>query len=125
MTKGFEAYGKALELKPDDAGYHNNYALALARGKKFPEAQAELTKAAQIDPSNAGKYYYNLGALLVNNQQLEPAGEAFKKAIDSDPSTPTPTTNTESTWFPKRRFLRKAKSPPFRAPWKLFRNIWN
>ena len=85
MSKGFEAYGKALELKPDDAGYHNNYALALARGKKFPEAQAELTKAAQMDPPNAGRYYYNLGALLVNNQQLEPAGEAFKKAIEADP----------------------------------------
>jgi tetratricopeptide (TPR) repeat protein len=86
MNKGFEAYGKALELKPDDAGYHNNYALALARGKKFPEAQAELTKAAQMDPANAGRYYYNLGALLVNNQQLEPAGEAFKKAIEADPN---------------------------------------
>jgi len=86
MNIGFEAYGKALELKPDDAGYHNNYALALARGKKFPEAQAELTKAAQMDPPNAGRYYYNLGALLVNNSQLEPAGEAFKKAIEADPS---------------------------------------
>jgi tetratricopeptide (TPR) repeat protein len=86
MSKGFEAYGKALELKPDDAGYHNNYALALARGKKFPEAQAELTKAAQMDPPNAGRYYYNLGALLVNNQQLEPAGDAFKKAIEADPN---------------------------------------
>jgi Tfp pilus assembly protein PilF len=86
MNKGFEAYGKALELKPDDASAHNNYALALADGKKFPEAQAELTKAATIDPPNAGKYYYNLGALLVNNAQLEPAGEAFKKAIDSDPN---------------------------------------
>jgi tetratricopeptide (TPR) repeat protein len=86
MTKGYDAYNKALELKPDDAGYHNNYALALARGKKFPEAQAELTKAAQMDPANAGRYYYNLGALLVNNAQLEPAGEAFKKAIEADPN---------------------------------------
>ena len=85
-AKAYEAYGKALEIKPDDAAAHNNFALALAAGKKFPEAQAELTKAAQIDPPNAGKYYFNLGALLVNNQQLEPAGEAFKKAIDSDPN---------------------------------------
>jgi tetratricopeptide (TPR) repeat protein len=84
-TKGFDAYGKAIELKPDDAGYHNNYALALARAKKFPEAEGELTKAAQIDPQNAGRYYFNLGALLVNNQQLDAAGDAFKKAIDSDP----------------------------------------
>jgi tetratricopeptide (TPR) repeat protein len=86
MAKGLEAYGKAMELKPDDAGYHNNYALALAKGKKFPEAQAELTKAAQIDPPNAGRYFYNLGAVLVNIGQLEPAGEAFKRAIEADPN---------------------------------------
>ena len=79
LTKGYEAYAKTLEMKPDDASAHNNYALALAEGKKFPEAQAELTKAAQADPAKAGTYYHNLGALLVNSQQLEPAGEAFKK----------------------------------------------
>lgn len=86
MQKGLAAYGKAIELKPDDAGYHNNYALALARAKKFPEAQAELTKAATLDPPNAGRYYYNLGALLVNAGQNEPAGEAFKSAIEKDPT---------------------------------------
>ncbi len=86
MAKGLEAYAKALELKPDDAGYHNNYALALAKSQKFPEAQAELTKAAQMDPPNAGRYFYNLGALLVNSSQLEPAGEAFKKALEADPN---------------------------------------
>jgi tetratricopeptide (TPR) repeat protein len=86
MQKGLDAYAKAIELKPDDAGFHNNYALALARAKKFPEAQAELTKAATLDPTNAGRYYYNLGALLVNAGQNEPAGEAFKAAIDKDPT---------------------------------------
>jgi len=85
INKGMEAYQKTLTLKPDDAGVHNNYALALAGAKKFDEAQAELAKAAQIDPPSAGKYYYNLGALLVNNNQSEPAGAAFKKAIEADP----------------------------------------
>jgi tetratricopeptide (TPR) repeat protein len=84
LAKGQEAYQKALELKPDDAAAHNNYALALAQSKKIPEAQAELTKAAQLDPTKAGQYYYNLGAVLVNTGQAEPACEAFKKAIDTD-----------------------------------------
>jgi tetratricopeptide (TPR) repeat protein len=84
MTKGLESYIKTLELK-DDAATRNNYALALARGKKFPEAQAELQKAAALDPPNAGRYYYNLGAVLTNINQLEPAGEAFRKAIEADP----------------------------------------
>ncbi|MEO8026228.1 MAG: tetratricopeptide repeat protein [Bryobacteraceae bacterium] len=84
--KGLAAFQKAIELKPDDAAYHNNYALALAKSKKFSEAQAELTKAAQLDAPNAGKYYYNLGAVLVNTGQSDPAGEAFKKAIELDPN---------------------------------------
>lgn len=86
FTKGLDAYTKALELKPDDAAYHNNFALALAKAKKYPEAQAELTKAADLDKANAGRYFYNLGAVLVNTGQTEPAGEAFKKAIEMDPN---------------------------------------
>lgn len=85
MEKALEAFRKALEIKPDDAGTHNNYALALARSKKFDEAQAELTQAATLDPPNAGKYFYNLGAVLVNIGQIEPAGAAFKKAIEANP----------------------------------------
>jgi tetratricopeptide (TPR) repeat protein len=86
VDKGIAAYAKAVEIKPDDPAYHNNYALALAKGKKFTEAQAELTKAAQLDPPSAGKYYYNLGAVYVNTGQTEPAGAAFKKAIEADPN---------------------------------------
>jgi tetratricopeptide (TPR) repeat protein len=86
LTKAMDAYNKALASKPDDAALHNNYGLMLARAKKIPEAQAELAKAAQIDPPQAGKYYYNLGAVLVNSGQYDPAAEAFKKAIDADPN---------------------------------------
>jgi tetratricopeptide (TPR) repeat protein len=86
IAKGLEAYGKAIELKPDDPASHNNFALALAKAKKYPEMQAELKKAAELDPPNGGKYYYNLGALLVNTGQTDAAGEAFKKAIELTPT---------------------------------------
>ncbi len=45
----------------------------------------ELTKAAQLDPPSAGKYYFNGGAVLVNLGQNEAAGAMFKKAIEADP----------------------------------------
>jgi len=86
MAKGIEAYNTALELNPSDAATHNNFALALGKAKKFPEMQAELQKAAELDPPKAGQYYYNLGAMLVNAGQSEPAGQAFKKAIELDPN---------------------------------------
>ena len=85
FAKGIDAWSKALELKPDDPGYRNNYALLLVDGKKYKEAEEELNKAAALDPAKAGTYFYNLGAVLTNRAQLEPAGAAFKKAIDSDP----------------------------------------
>jgi tetratricopeptide (TPR) repeat protein len=86
IQKGLDAYAKAIELKPEDPASHNNYALALGKAKKFPEMQAELKKAAELDPPNGGKYYYNLGAMLVNANQGDAAGEAFKKAIELTPT---------------------------------------
>jgi tetratricopeptide (TPR) repeat protein len=88
LDKAGEAYSKAIALKPDNAGYHNNYGLTLARSKKFEEAQAELNKAAGLDPTNAAHYYYNLGAVYVNAGQPGPAETAFKKAIDTNPDYP-------------------------------------
>lgn len=85
LNKGLEAFQKAIALKPDDPAYHNNYALALAKAKKYDEAQAELNKAATLDPPNAFKYYYNLGAVLVNTGQTAAAEGAFKKAIEVNP----------------------------------------
>jgi tetratricopeptide (TPR) repeat protein len=85
MAKCVETYGKALTLKPDDAGMHNNYGLALAQAKKYAEAQAELEKAAQLDPAQAGKYYYNLGATEINAGQTDPAAGAFKTAMEATP----------------------------------------
>ncbi len=85
IAKAIEAYQKAITIKPDDAAYHNNYALVLAKAKKFDDAQAELTKAAQLDPANGGKYFFNLGAVYVNTGQNDPAIDAFKKALDVDP----------------------------------------
>jgi tetratricopeptide (TPR) repeat protein len=83
MQRSLEAYSKAIALKPDDPGMHNNYAIALAKAKKFDEMQSELKKAVELDPQGAGRYYYNLGAILTNTGQADAAAEAFKKAADA------------------------------------------
>lgn len=88
LMKAAENWAKAIEINPEEAGLHNNYALVLAQCKKFPEAQAELEKAATINPSGAGQYYYNLGALEVNAGQNDAANETFKKAIAITPPYP-------------------------------------
>lgn len=86
FDKSFAAYDKLIELKPDDAGTYNNYALALAADSKLDDARTKLAKAVEIDPPGAGKYHYNLGALLMNSGQTDGAIDEFKKAIDADPN---------------------------------------
>jgi tetratricopeptide (TPR) repeat protein len=84
--KAFDAFKKAIDINPTDAGLYNNYALALAKDKKLDDAKTNLAKAAELDPPGAGKYYYNLGALLVNGGQGEAALDEFKKAVEADPT---------------------------------------
>jgi len=83
--KAAEAYTKSIELKPDDAGLHNNYGLLLAKMKNMDGAAAELDKAAALNPPGAGQYYFNLGAIMVNTGQNEAAIGAFKKCTEADP----------------------------------------
>lgn len=83
--KAVEAYTKSIELKPDDAGLHNNYGLLLAKMKNMDGAAAELDKAAALNPTGAGQYYFNLGAIMVNTGQNEAAIGAFKKCTEADP----------------------------------------
>jgi len=86
LEKGCDNFRKAIAINPNDAVYHNKLALALSKLSKTSDAQAELEKAASLDPANAGKYYFNLGAMLTNLGQAEAAGTAYKKAIDADPN---------------------------------------
>ena len=86
FAKAVETYNKVLEMKPDDASVHNNYALLLVRMKKIDEAKGEIAKAVQYDPPGAGKYYFNLGAIMVNNNQTDAAIEGFQKAVAADPT---------------------------------------
>lgn len=85
LQKACDAFQKAFALK-DDPGLRDKYAMVLYKMNKTSDAQAELEKAAAADPANAGKYYYNVGAYLVNIGQTEAAGAAFKRAIELDPN---------------------------------------
>jgi tetratricopeptide (TPR) repeat protein len=86
LASSYENYKKAIALAPQDANYYNNYALALARGNKIPEMQEALGKAVELDPAGAGRYNYNMGAILTNMGQTDAACTAFQKAIAADPA---------------------------------------
>jgi tetratricopeptide (TPR) repeat protein len=101
-TKRFEAaaaaYQKAIDLKtanpdPKDAdasqklaAYYNNLAEAYAKSNKIDDAVASYNKAAQLDPTRAGQYNFNIGAVLTNAGKVDDAIVAFDKVIAVDPN---------------------------------------
>jgi tetratricopeptide (TPR) repeat protein len=87
IAKGVEDYDKSIALKPDPSTI-NNYGLALSKAKKYDEAEAQLRKAAELDPSTAYQRFYNIGAMRSNMGQSDAAAKAFKAAIDSAPDNP-------------------------------------
>jgi tetratricopeptide (TPR) repeat protein len=93
-----DAYQKAIDLKvahPDPketdanqklAAYYNNLAEAYAKSNKIDDAVTNYNKAAQLDPTRAGQYNFNIGAVLTNAGKVDDAIVAFDKVIAVDPS---------------------------------------
>jgi tetratricopeptide (TPR) repeat protein len=81
-----DAFKKAIAIAPTNAAYHNNLGQAYVKDRKTDEAIAAYNQAAQLDPANAGMYYFNLGAVLTNSGKLDEANTAFDKAIAADPA---------------------------------------
>lgn len=96
--KAVENYTKAIEARPDDATLHNNLGNVYAEMGKIPEAAAEFKKAAEMDPSQASRYYFNYGAVMYNQGKMDEAAEAFKKAAEID-------TNYADAYFMQGRAL--------------------
>jgi tetratricopeptide (TPR) repeat protein len=79
------AYQKAIAIKPA-ADYYNNEAQAQAKAGQTDQAIQSYNQAAQLDPTRAAMFYFNLGAILTNTGKVDDAIEAFKKAIAADPN---------------------------------------
>lgn len=93
------AYQKAIELRtasdtaakdPENnakmAAYYNNLAEVYAKSNKTEDAVANYNKAAQLDPTHAGTYFFNEGAILTNTGKVDDAIAAFDKVIAADPT---------------------------------------
>jgi tetratricopeptide (TPR) repeat protein len=91
-------YQKAIELKqgaPDAqtpaatatlAAYYNNLAEVSAKTNKTDDAVKSYQQAATLDPTHAGQYLFNTGAVLTNAGKVDDAIAAFNKVIAADPT---------------------------------------
>lgn len=92
-------YQKAIDLRsasetaqkdPDNnvkmAAYYNNLAEAYSKSNKVDDSVTNYNKAAQLDPTHAGTYLFNEGAVLTNAGRVDDAIAAFDKVIAADPT---------------------------------------
>lgn len=116
------AYGKAIELKPDDPNFHNNLGLELIKQGKMEEGKQELANAALLAPTDAGKFHYNLGATLMNQGDSDGAINAFQDAATSTPPYPEAYYQIGLTLMGKASVDDKGNTVPAEGTIEAFQN---
>jgi tetratricopeptide (TPR) repeat protein len=106
QQKAIDYCQKAIQLTPNDATLHGTLGSVYADMGKVAEAQAELLKAADLNPAGASGYYYNLGVVMVNQGKMDDAAVSLKKATDLDP------TNANAFYWYGMALLGKAGTKP-------------
>jgi tetratricopeptide (TPR) repeat protein len=104
--KAIDMYTKLIAANPAEAEFHNNLGSVYADQGKIPDAQKEFETAAQLNPTNAGRYYFNMGVIMVNTGKMDDAAVALKKATDVDP------TNADAFYWYGMALLGKADYKP-------------
>jgi tetratricopeptide (TPR) repeat protein len=78
-------FQKSLELVPNNAETHNNYASALDAVGRSSDAAPQLAEAVRLQPSSA-VFNYNLAVIRSKEGRIPEAISAITKAIDLDPT---------------------------------------
>jgi tetratricopeptide (TPR) repeat protein len=87
--KAVNAYGKALELQPNDPNVLTDQGVMYRQMKQFDLAIANFEKAQQIDPKHL-QSMYNQGLVYAEDlRQKEKAIKAWSRFLEIDSTSPT------------------------------------
>lgn len=75
-------------IPPEEANYYPQLTLAHAMTGNVQLAMRNAERAALINPAEAAVSFYNVGAVLTNQGDIEGGVAAFERAIELDPNTP-------------------------------------
>lgn len=82
-----DAYDRALDLRPDQAGWHNNRAVVWLAEGDAPAAEAGFRCALDLDPAYV-EAWSNLGNALLKQDRLAEAATAYRQALAINPDFP-------------------------------------
>jgi tetratricopeptide (TPR) repeat protein len=101
------AYQKAMQADPTDANLENSLGSVYTHMGNTQLAMQEFQKAAQMDPTHAARYYFNMGAVMTNANKMDEAAAAFKKTTELDP-----TFSPDAYFLEAQALLSKATTGP-------------
>ena len=78
-------FSKALELKPDYAGAHNNLGYVLLQQGKAAEAIIHFRKAIELNPKSA-EAHFNLGTALAKSGDSQGTLAELNQAVELEPA---------------------------------------
>ncbi|HYL99313.1 MAG TPA: winged helix-turn-helix domain-containing protein [Blastocatellia bacterium] len=82
-----EAYKRAIEVGPNDAEAHQEYALFLRSSDRLDEATAEIGKAIQLNPNSPWTETCG-GWVLLDSGKFDQAASRLDRAVGLDPNYP-------------------------------------
>jgi len=103
------SYQKAIQLKPAEAAYSNNLGLVLGGGGKLEEAKQKFEEAATKDPTKAGEYLFNAGAMYFNAGDFPKANSAFARTLEADPNNKSAMLQLAISYFGSTETMPKAE----------------
>ena len=87
--KAINAYGNALELKPNDPNVLTDQGVMFKQLGAFDKAVANFERAQQIDPNHL-QSLYNLGVVYADDlKQTDKAIKAWSRYLEIDSTSPT------------------------------------
>jgi predicted Zn-dependent protease len=99
---------KWVDIDPDSAIAHQRLGATLYRLGKIAEAQAEFTKARELDPNSNHPQIW-LGLLYTQDKKADEARKAFEAAYAAEPGNER-TAQAFAEWLIQQNDLEKAKA---------------
>lgn len=85
--EGKEAFGKAIELGPEQADTLNELAICHMELNELQECRTALERALKLEPENV-KIISNMGILSLKEQKSEEARGYFRSVLELNPEDP-------------------------------------